>query len=114
MRNRIIGLVALCASVAACNSKAPEATDTSTEAAAQATSPAAVPAATATGAALQAAPEGLPSRVARDVLTAGGQKCEVAKADRNAQDGTIVANCASGESFRIHTVEGQGAVATKL
>lgn len=63
---------------------------------------------------MQPAPEGLPSRVAREVITAGGHTCDVAKADRNAQDGTIVASCATGESYRIHTVEGQGPVATKL
>ncbi|RYD63466.1 MAG: hypothetical protein EOP83_12070 [Verrucomicrobiaceae bacterium] len=64
---------------------------------------------------MKPAPEGLPSRVAREAIAAGGQACDnVVKADRNAQDGTIVASCAGGESYRVYTEEGKGAVATRL
>ncbi|MFT4026186.1 MAG: hypothetical protein QM676_05220 [Novosphingobium sp.] len=113
MRTRTICLIAMCAALTACNSKTPEQA-TSAEGAAQATeAPAA--AASAPAAAVKPAPEGLPSRVAREVITAGKQACAgVAKAERNAQDGTIVASCTSGESYRVYTVDGQGAVATKL
>lgn len=113
MNARTPSLIALCAALAACNSKAPEPAATSTEAVGQTVeTPAPAP---APAAATKPAPEGLPSRVAREVITASGQKCDgVAKADRNAQDGSIVASCTGGESYRIYTVDGQGPVATKL
>lgn len=113
MNARTIGMIALCAALAACNSKNPEPAATSTETAGPAMdTPAAAP---TPAVATKPAPEGLPSRVAREVITASGQKCDgVAKADRNAQDGSIVASCTGGESYLIYTVEGQGPVATKL
>lgn len=112
MKTGNIALVALCAALAACGSKTPE-PPAATTAENQATmAPAPLPTAAV---AMKPAPEGLPSRIAREVLTAGNQKCDnVTKADRNAQDGTITASCASGESYRIYTVEGQGAVAAPL
>lgn len=113
MNARTIILIALCATLAACNSKPPEQVATSTEAAGQSVE---TPAAASTPAvASKPAPEGLPSRVAREVIAASGQKCDgVSKADRDVQDGSIVASCTSGESYRIYTVEGKGAVATKF
>ena len=113
MNVRTIGLIALCAALAACNSKPAEPTATPTESAGemvenQAEAP--VPAEV-----MKAAPEGLPSRVAREVLQAGGHKCDgVSNAERNAQDGSIVATCSGGENYRIYTVEGKGPVATKI
>lgn len=116
MTARTISLIALCAALAACNSKTPEPTATPTESAGQAVESATPPSAVAApGAAMKPAPQGLPSRVAREAITASGQKCDgVSKAERNAQDGSIVASCTSGESYRINTIDGQGTVATKL
>src|SRR6218665_385365 len=112
MTARTLSLIALCAALTACNSKPAEPIAASTEAAGETATPAPAP---APAAAMKPAPEGLPSRVAREVITASGQKCEgVAKADRDAKDGSIVASCTSGESYRINTVEGQGPVAPKL
>jgi hypothetical protein len=113
MRIQTISLI-MCAALAACNSKSPEPTATPTQSASPAVAtPAPAPAAPV--AAAKPAPEGLPSRVAREVIAAGGQKCDgVTKAERNTQDGSIVASCTGGESYRIYTIDGQGAVATKL
>lgn len=109
MNTRTIGLIALCAILAACNSKPAETTAASTNDAITPVVEAPVPVVT------KPAPEGLPSRIAKEVIAAGGQKCEgVVKAERNAQDGTIVANCSSGESYRVYSVEGKGPVATAL
>lgn len=111
MNARTISLIALCAALAACNSNTPEPTPTSS---ANAVETVAAPA-SAPAVAMKPAPQGLPSRVAREVITASGQKCDgVSKAERNAQDGSIVANCTSGESYKIYTVEGKGPVATPL
>ncbi len=113
MQTRTIGLIVMCAALAACNSKSPEPAETPTENASQAAEVSEAPAVPAT--AIKPAPDGLPSRVAREVITAGNHKCDgVTKAERNAQDGSIVASCTGGESYRVYTVEGQGAVATKL
>lgn len=98
--------------LAACNSKPQEPAATSTEAVqtTASTPPAAVPAA-----AMKPAPEGLPSRIAREVITASGQKCDgVAKAERDATNGTIVANCTGGEAYRVYTEEGKGPVASAM
>ncbi|MCK9543399.1 MAG: hypothetical protein WCY92_08575 [Novosphingobium sp.] len=111
MRTRTICLIAMCAALAACNSKSSEPAEATAESAGQT----AEAAAAAPAAAIKPAPEGLPSRIAREVITAGQHKCDgVAKAERNAEDGSIVASCTSGESYRIYTVDGEGPVATKL
>ena len=111
---RTVGLIVMCAALAACNSKSSEPAaapaDSATPAAEVAAPAAAVPAA-----AIKPAPEMLPSRIAREVITAGKHACaDVAKAERNAQDGSIIASCTSGESYRVYTVDGQGPVAVKL
>lgn len=113
MNSRTIGLIALCAALAACNSKPAETTAASTN---NMAGPAvATSAPTLAPVLAKPAPEGLPSRIAKEVIAAGGQKCEgVVKAERNAQDGTIIANCSSGESYRVYTEEGKGPVATAL
>lgn len=114
MKIRTIGLIVMCAALAACNSKSSEPAEAPADSAAPAADVAAPPTATP-ATAIKPAPEGLPSRIAREVITAGGHKCDsVAKAERDAADGSIVASCASGESYRVYTVDGQGPVATKL
>lgn len=114
MNARTISLIALCSALAACNSKTPEPAATSSANAVETVAPPA-PVSSAPAAAMKPAPQGLPSRVAREVITASGQKCDgVAKAERNAQDGSIVANCTSGESYKVYTVEGKGPVAAPL
>ena len=63
---------------------------------------------------MQPAPEGLPSRIAREVISASGQTCaSVVNADR-AQDGTITASCTGGENYRVYTSLSGGAVATPM
>ena len=115
MKAGTIGVIAFSVLLTACNSKPAEQANTSAEASQPAPSMAAPVAPATAPAAMKAAPEGLPSRVAREVITAGGQKCAgVAKADRDAKDGTIVAKCSSGESYRIYTEEGKGAVAAAM
>jgi hypothetical protein len=107
-----MGVIGLSVILAACNSKPaePEATPSEAAQATQSMAPAPSPAA-----AMKPAPEGLPSRIAREVITASGQKCDgVAKAERDAKDGTIVASCTGGESYRVYTEEGKGAVATAM
>ncbi len=114
MMTRTFSLIALCAALTACNSKTPEPTAAATDAVTPAAEAPVVPSA-APAVAMKPAPDGLPSRVARETLTASGQKCaSVAKADRNAQDGSIVASCSSGETYRIYTEEGKGAVAAPM
>lgn len=112
MKALAITVLAFSMTLAACNSKPQESAAASGEAAqetATATA-AAVPAA-----AMKPAPEGLPSRIAREVITASGQKCDgIAKADRQASDGTIVANCTGGETYRIYTEEGKGPIASAM
>ncbi|PZU07350.1 MAG: hypothetical protein DI606_16870 [Sphingobium sp.] len=104
--------LALSLMLAACNSKPEEPADASTETA-QTTANVTAPAAPA--AAMKPAPEGLPSRIAREVITASGQKCDgIAKAERQASDGTIVANCTGGETYRIYTEEGKGPLASAM
>jgi hypothetical protein len=109
MNVRTIGMITLCAALAACNSKQAEETaptDASTVAPAPATTMAAP-------VAMEPAPEGLPSRIAREVIAKSGQTCaQVAKADR-AADGTITASCSGGENYQVYTSPGQGAVAVK-
>ena len=115
MKAGTIGVLAFSVLLAACNSKPAEQANTSAEASQPAPSMAAPVAAATTAVAMKAAPEGLPSRVAREAITAGGHKCAgVANADRDKNDGTIVAKCTSGESYRIYTEEGKGAVATAM
>lgn len=112
MKAQTIGVIAFCVALAGCNSKPAEEAATPTEAAQANTSvaPPPVPAA-----AMKPAPEGLPSRIAREVIAASGQKCDgVAKADRDAKDGTIVASCTGGVSYRVYTEEGRGPVATAM
>lgn len=113
MQTRTIGLIVMCAALAACGSNSSEPTEAATDAAA--TQAADVPASPPTPIVMKPAPEGLPSRVAREVITAGQHKCDdVAKAERNPQDGTILANCTSGESYRVYTADGEGPVAIQL
>jgi hypothetical protein len=111
MKARSIGLIALCAALTACNSKTSEPTANSADNAELATENVVTANVAVT---MAPAPEGLPSRIAKEVITASGQKCEgVTTADRNAQDGTIVAKCSGGESYRVYTAEGKP-VATAL
>lgn len=112
MKAQTMGLIAFCVALSACNSKPAEEAAAPTEAA---QAPASMAPAPAVAAAMKPAPEGLPSRIAREVITASGQKCGgVEKADRDAKDGTIVASCTSGESYRVYTEEGKGPVATAM
>lgn len=110
---RTIVLLAACAALAACNSKSPEPTENSTASPDLTTPTSAAPAPAA--AAMKPAPDGLPSRIAREVIAASKQNCAaVAKADRNAQDGTITASCTSGENYRVYTAEDGGPVAVPM
>jgi ABC-type uncharacterized transport system auxiliary subunit len=112
MKAQTATVLAISLMLAACNSKPQEPTAASTEAA-QAT--ASATAAAAPAAVMKPAPEGLPSRIAREVITAGGQKCDgIANAERQPSDGTIVANCTGGETYRIYTEEGKGPVASAM
>lgn len=112
MKAQTFGVIAFCVALTACNSKPAEEAAAPTEAA---EAPASMAPPPVPAAAMKPAPEGLPSRIAREVITASGQKCVgVAKADRDANDGTIVASCISGESYRVYTEEGKGAVATAM
>lgn len=109
MNARTVSLIAVCAALAACNSKPAENTskpaDTATPIAQASVAAPAQPAAIAP------APEGLPSRIAREVIASSHQACAgVAKAER-AQDGSITASCSSGESYRVYTDPGKGPVA---
>lgn len=110
MNVRMIGLIGLCTALAACNSEPAEDTAPTADSAAQAgtaSTPTAVAPAT-----MEPAPEGLPSRIAREVIAASGQTCaEVATAERGA-DGTITATCSGGESYQVYTAPGQGPMAT--
>lgn len=107
MMVRKLALIGLCAALGACGSEpaeeaAPAATETD--------APMVAPAAQAP-VAMQAAPEGLPSRIAREVIAASGQTCAaVASAERGA-DGTITATCSGGESYQVYTDAAQGPVA---
>lgn len=112
MLSRSIALIALCAAVTACNSKNADPAANSVDNTGLSTGNAAAANVAVT---MAPAPEGLPSRIANDVIAASGQKCDgVTSAERNAQDGTIVAKCSGGESYRVYTAEGKGAVATSL
>ncbi|MGV3554758.1 MAG: hypothetical protein ACO1OD_05835 [Croceibacterium sp.] len=106
MTVRTIALIGLCAVMAACNSEPAEEAPPTTEAS---VAPSAAPAQAPV--AMQPAPEGLPSRIAGDVITASGQACaSVASAERG-DDGTITATCSSGESYQVYTDAAQNAVA---
>lgn len=113
MKIRTFGVVICCLALAACNSKSADeaaATDQATTSAAPAPAPKMdLPVAG------EPAPEGLPSRIAGEVIGTSGQKCDsVTKADRSDQDGSITATCSGGETYRIYTVPGKGAVATAM
>lgn len=111
MKVRTTGLIALCAALAACNSRSSDETAVSTEADNQLV---AVNDVMAVPAVMEPAPEGLPSRIAREVITGSGQACDsIATAERG-QDGTITASCTSGQSYQVYTAPGQGPVATPL
>lgn len=113
MNVRTISLIALCATLTACNSKTPEPTAAPSESVGEAGASSA-PVTTAS-VAMKPAPEGLPSRIAKEVVAASGLKCDgIAKASRDAKDGTIVASCTGGENYRIYTEEGKGPVAIAL
>jgi hypothetical protein len=104
---RKIALIGLCAALAACGSEPAEETAPAATATAE---PTVAPGAQAP-AAMQPAPEGLPSRIAGEVITASGQACaEVSSAERGA-DGTITATCSGGESYQVYTDVAQGPVA---
>ena len=104
---RKIALIGLCAALAACGSEPAEETAPAATATA---APTVAPGAQAP-AAVQAAPEGLPSRIAREVIAASGHTCAaVASAERGA-DGTITATCSGGESYQVYTDAAQGPVA---
>jgi hypothetical protein len=106
---RKIALIGLCAALAACGSEPAEETPAATETAAPLDGAAGTAAAGA--GAMQPAPEGLPSRIAGEVITASGQSCaEVSSAERGA-DGTITATCSGGESYQVYTDAAQGPVA---
>lgn len=113
MNGRSVGIAMLCLALSACNSKSADQTaapDEVTNPAAQTTEPK-----MSLPVEAQPAPEGLPSRIAREVIGASGQKCDgVAKADRNDQDGSITASCTGGENYRVYTLPGKGAVATAM
>ena len=107
MNARMIGLIGLCAALTACNSEPAEEAAPTAEATPQAGTGPAAPAG-ATPIAMEPAPEGLPSRIASEVITASGQTCaEVTDADRG-EDGTITATCSGGESYQVYTAPGQG------
>lgn len=112
MLTRSFALIALYVAVTACNSKNADPAANSVDNTVLSTGDAV---STNVAVTMAPAPEGLPSRIANDVITASGQKCEgITSAERNAQDGTIVAKCNGGESYRVYTDEGKGAVATRL
>lgn len=112
MHIRMISLIAMCTALAACGSKPSEQKDAPASVAVPANELAAPPAVPA--ASIKPAPDGLPSRVAKEVIAASKLTCDgVTKAERNVQDGSIVANCTGGETYRVYTVEGQGPVAVK-
>lgn len=109
MNSRTIGILSLCAVLAACGSKPTEEaapTDASTAAAAPAPTMAAP-------VAMEPAPEGLPSRIAREVIATSGQTCAQVTTAERAADGTITATCAGGENYQVYTSPGQGPVAVK-
>lgn len=113
MKAQAMTVLAFSLVLAACNSKPEEPAAAPTEAVQETVSStaSAVPAAVA----MKPAPEGLPSRIAREVITSSGQQCAgIAKAERQASDGTIVANCTGGEVYRIYTDEGKGPVASAM
>lgn len=110
MKTPSLLLASFCISLSACNSQPAEEPAATTQAPASA-APVSSPTMNSPVAA-GPAPEGLPSRVAREVIGTSGQRCEsVTQADRGA-DGSISATCSGGESYRIQTVPGRGAVAT--
>ena len=113
MKTRAFGLAICFLALAACNSKsADEAAATNEATAPSVSAPAPKMDVPVTG---EPAPEGLPSRIAREVIGTSGQKCDsVTKADRSDQDGSITATCSGGETYRIYTVPGKGAVATAM
>lgn len=112
MKAQAMTVLAFSLVLTACNSKPQESEAASTEAAQEAASSTA---AAAPAAAMKPAPEGLPSRIAREVITSSGQQCAgISKAERQASDGTIVANCTGGEVYRIYTEEGKGPVASAM
>lgn len=108
MNTRTIGILGLCIALAGCNSEPAE------EAAPTEVPAAETPSTTMTASVvMEPAPEGLPSRIAREVIAESGQTCtEVANAERGA-NGTITANCAGGETYQIYTQPGQGPVAVE-
>lgn len=109
MNARTVGLLSLCAALASCNSQpAEQAAPTNTPTAAVAPAPTMV-----APVGMKPAPEGLPSRIAREVLAKSGQTCaEVATAERGA-DGTIAATCSGGESYQVYTSQDGTAAAIK-
>lgn len=112
MKVQATTVLALSLMLVACKSEPQQPTPTTNEVAqpAASTNTAALPAA-----AMKPAPEGLPSRIAREVITTSGQKCDgVATADRQTSDGTIVAKCTGGETYRIYTEDGKGPVASAM
>ncbi len=97
-----IGLIALCSALTACNSKSSERQQNSADNAELATENAVTANLAVT---MAPAPEGLPSRIAKEVITASGQKCDGVHhvGDRNAQDGTIVAKMQRRGEFTAST-----------
>jgi len=110
---RAFGLTLACLALTACNSKpADDDAVTNDTSASSATAPAQKVDVPIVG---EPAPEGLPSRIAREVIETNGQRCDsVTKAERSSQDGSITASCSGGENYRIYTVPGKGAVATPM
>lgn len=102
-------LIAVCGTLAACNSEPAENGVAATEAADASGTPT-----MSAPVAMEPAPEGLPSRIARESIAAGGHACtEVSEAGRE-EDGTITASCSSGETYKVYTAPGQGTVATPM
>ncbi|WP_207912069.1 hypothetical protein [Parafrankia sp. BMG5.11] len=104
---RKIALIGLCAALAACGSEPAEvAAPTATASATSMVAPAAQDSAT-----MKAAPEGLPSRIAREVIAASGQTCAAVSSAERGADGTIIATCSGGESYQVYTDAAQGPMA---
>lgn len=110
MKANALGVIAFSLILAACNSQPDKSDATPVE-----TAPTTQSTITPAPADMQPAPEGLPSRIATEVITASGQPCaSVAKADRDAGNGTILATCEGGETYRVYTEAGKGPAALAL
>lgn len=110
MHVRTIAMIALCTALAACNNRSTDEANV----AAGADNVVAADSNLVLPGVMEPAPEGLPSRIAREVITSSGQACDSVASAERAEDGTITASCTSGQTYRVHTAPGQGPVATPL